>query len=544
MIAFKVWRGQVRLLRNSSLLFIVAFTLVCCFPLRAQGNALQVKIDTGTLEGISFGTLPHSAAFLGISYAAQPVGNLRWKPPQPPPGWSGVRKAFTYGPACPQNPSPWLPEMLGRRKMMTDEGCLYLNVWTTNLSQEAKAPVMVWVHGGGNVEGSGEWPPLGETLAKKGVVVVSINYRLGALGFLALPALSAESPHHVSGNYGQLDQVEALKWVQRNISRFGGDPNDVTIFGASSGALDICDLMASPLAVGLFQKVILQSGVCVDSVFPPLHRAEANGALLANDVGVQDNSRALEKLRALPAERVLEAAARDPHLDLEPVVDGWFFRDQPAVTFARGKQIRVPVIVGSNEDEVSIFASPIVGGKSYRPKTVTEYRQWLRHKFNVYADEVFADYPVHTDNDVAKVFRKMDTDFDFGFGARLLALDTARIGEPAFLYHFTYVGTGKFAALGAFHSEESMFLSKKYWTSWIARPYDKKLSDAIIGYWVQFAKTGNPNGPGLPTWPVYSPTTDLCQELGQRIGPKSVPRSERFEVFQRILTSRLQKTQE
>ena len=544
MIAFKVWRGQVRLLRNSSLFFIVAFTLVCCFPLRAQGNALQVKIDTGTLEGISFGTLPHSAAFLGISYAAQPVGNLRWKPPQPPPGWSGVRKAFTYGPACPQNPSPWLPEMLGRRKMMTDEGCLYLNVWTTNLSQEAKAPVMVWVHGGGNVEGSGEWPPLGETLANKGVVVVSINYRLGALGFLALPALSAESPHHVSGNYGQLDQVEALKWVQRNISRFGGDPNDVTIFGASSGALDICDLMASPLAVGLFQKVILQSGVCVDSVFPPLHRAEANGALLANDVGVQDNSRALEKLRALPAERVLEAAARDPHLDLEPVVDGWFFRDQPAVTFARGKQIRVPVIVGSNEDEVSIFASPIVGGKSYRPKTVTEYRQWLRHKFNVYADEVFADYPVHTDNDVAKVFRKMDTDFDFGFGARLLALDTARIGEPAFLYHFTYVGAGKFAALGAFHSEESMFLSKKYWTSWIARPYDKKLSDAIIGYWVQFAKTGNPNGPGLPTWPVYSPTTDLCQELGQRIGTKSVPRSERFEVFQRILTSRLQKTQE
>ena len=214
------------------------------------------------------------------------------------------------------------------------------------------------------------------------------------------------------------------------------------------------------------------------------------------------------------------------------------------MTFATGKQIRVPVIVGSNEDEVSIFASPIVGGKSYRPKTVTEYRQWLRHKFNVYADEVFADYPVHTDNDVAKVFRKMDTDFDFGFGARLLALDTARIGEPAFLYHFTYVGTGKFAALGAFHSEESMFLSKKYWTSWIARPYDKKLSDAIIGYWVQFAKTGNPNGPGLPTWPVYSPTTDLCQELGQRIGTKSVPRSERFEVFQRILTSRLQKTQE
>ncbi len=548
MIAFPVWRGQVRLLRNSSsFFFFVAFTLVCCFPLRAQGNALQVKIDTGTLEGTSFGTFPHSAAFLGIPYAAQPVGNLRWKPPQPPqppPGWSGVRKAIAYGPACPQNPSPWLPEMLGRKKMVTDEGCLYLNVWTTNLSQEAKAPVMVWVHGGGNVEGSGEWPPLGETLAKKGVVVVSINYRLGALGFLALPALSAESPHHVSGNYGQLDQVEALKWVQRNISRFGGDPNDVTIFGASSGALDICDLMASPLAVGLFQKVILQSGVCVDSVFPLLHQAEANGALLANDVGVQDNSHALEKLRALPAERVLEAAARDPHLDLEPVVDGWFFRGQPAVTFATGKQIRVPVIVGSNEDEVSIFASPIVGGKSYRPKTVTEYRQWLRQKFIVYADEVFADYPAHTDKDVAKVFRKIDTDFDFGFGARLLALDMARIGEPAFLYHFTYVGAGKFAALGAFHSEESMFLSKKYWTSWIARPYDKKLSDAIIGYWVQFAKTGNPNAPGLPTWPVYSPRTDLCQELGQRIGPESVPRSERFEVFQRILTSRLQKTQE
>ncbi len=433
--------------------------------------------------------------------------------------------------------------MLGRKKLAIDEACLYLNVWTTHLSGADKVPVMVWIHGGGNVEGSGEMPPLGPALARKGVVVVSINYRLGALGFLAYPALSAESPHRVSGNYGLMDQVAALQWVRRNIRRFGGDPRQITVFGASSGSLDICNLMAAPQAAGLFQRAILQSGVCVDSVFPDLRQAEANGVLLAKDFGVKTNSRALAKLRAIPADRILQVVAADPQADVEPVVDGWFFREQPAVTFLNGRQAQIPIVVGSNQDEISIFASPLVGGKPSGPKTVEQYRQWVRHRFNSYADEVLAVYPVDAESDVASAFRQMDTDFDFGFGARLLAQEMVRVHQPAYLYRFTYVGAGEFASLGAFHSEESMFLSRRYWTTWIARPYDNTLSKAIIGYWVRFAKTGNPNGPGLPPWPVYNSETDICQELGRRIGPEPVPRAVRFEVFQRDLSSRLQRSQ-
>ena len=187
----------------------------------------RVTTDSGMLGGTHFGADPAEAAFLGIPYAAAPIGNLRWRPPQPAIAWKGVREAKAFGPACPQLPSGWLPEMLGRKQMVTDEACLYLNVWTTNLPASAKtsthtssphkAPVMVWIHGGGNVEGSQEWPPLGPTLARRGVVVVSINYRLGVFGFLSLPGLTAESAQHASGNYGLLDQIEALKWVRRNI---------------------------------------------------------------------------------------------------------------------------------------------------------------------------------------------------------------------------------------------------------------------------------------------------------------------------------------
>ncbi|MGH9615411.1 MAG: carboxylesterase/lipase family protein [Acidobacteriaceae bacterium] len=518
--------------------FAVAFVF---YPasIRAQANAPRARIDSGKIEGAWLASAPRVAAFLGIPYAAQPVGNLRWKAPQLPPPWPGIRKTTKYGPACPQAPSPWLPEMLGIQKMATDEACLYLNVWTPNLHGSSRLPVMVWVHGGGNVEGAANWPPLGATLARKGVVVVSLNYRLGVFGFFAYPALSAESSHRVSGNYGHLDQVAALQWVRRNISRFGGDPQRITIFGASSGALDICNLMASPIAGGLFQRAILQSGVCVDSVYPSLHQAEANGELLATDLGIHKGPNSLAELRALPADRLLQTAATDQRVDLEPVVDGWFFPEQPATIFADGREMKIPVIVGSNSDEVSIFASPLVGGKSYRPKTVAEYRQWLRREFGTFADEVFAEYPAYSDKDVSHAFRIMDTDFDFGFGARLFAIEMARVHQPTFLYRFTYVGAGEFASLGAFHSEESMFLSRKYWKSWVRRPYDETLSNAIIGYWVRFAKTGNPNLAGLPRWSVYDPRTDVCQELGQKIGPEPVPRAKRFGVFQQFLTSRL-----
>ena len=204
----------------------------------AQGKrAPHVRLDKGVLSGTRFGS--GGAAFLGIPYAAPPVGRLRWVAPQVPAAWAGERDSTYYRPACPQLPSAWLPEMLGRKEMQTSEDCLYLNVWTPRLRADANLPVMVWIHGGGNVEGSQEWPPLGPALASHGVVVVTINYRLGVLGYLAHPELSAESPDHVSGNYGLLDQMAVLRWVKQNIRGFGGDPERVTVFGASSGSLDV-----------------------------------------------------------------------------------------------------------------------------------------------------------------------------------------------------------------------------------------------------------------------------------------------------------------
>jgi para-nitrobenzyl esterase len=502
---------------------------------------LEVATETGIVRGVAVPELPQGAAFLGIPYAAQPVGPLRWHAPEAAPAWKGVRDAAEFGPACPQAPSPWLPEMLGIAKMRTDEACLYVNVWTPNLHAQQKLPVLVWVHGGGNVEGSGEWPPLGPALAQQGIVVVSLNYRLGVFGFYADPALDRESPHHVSGNYGHLDQIAALMWVRRNIARFGGDPAKVTIAGESSGALDICNLMASPLAAGLFRGAVMESGVCVDSLFPDLREVETSDAALAKDGGVAAGSGSLAALRALPAERILDAAADDGALDFEPAIDGWVLPRQPALTFARGQQAKVAVLVGSNESEVSIFASPLVGGHSNRPTTVAAYRAWLEKKFPLLADRVFAVYPAQMDAEVPVAFRTMFTDYDFAFGAWLLARDAAPTGKDAYLYRFTYVGRGPFAALGAFHSEELMFLSRHYWTSWIPQPDDAALSKAIIGYWTRFVKTGNPNGSGLNEWPPFR-QGGQAQELGHRIAPEAIPRQEGFELFQQYLDSRLKKT--
>jgi para-nitrobenzyl esterase len=521
----------------------IAF-LVLSVP--AQGRRPEAKIESGVVRGASVAQLPNGAEFLGIPYAAQPVGALRWRAPQPAPHWKGVREATEWGPACPQRPSTWLPEMLGVREMRTNEACLYVNVWTPELHPAKPLPVLVWVHGGGNVEGSGEWPPnLGPTLAQTGIVVVSLNYRLGAFGFFAYPVLDGESGKAVSGNYGNLDQIAALEWVRRNIAAFGGDPQRVTVGGQSSGSEDVCILMASPLARGLFEGVILESGTCVDSVYPKLKDEEASDGRLLPDLGVAAGADALAKLRAMPAERILETAAKDGNLDLGPTIDGWMLPQEPGITFARGQQAPVAVLVGTNEDEVSIFASPIVGGTADRPRTVSEDRAWLEREFgSQFAGQVFAAYPARKDSEVPGVFVTMFSDYDFAFSAWLVARDTAQTGKKAFLYRFTYVGAGPFAPLGAFHSEELMFLSRHYWTTWVPKPGDATLSHTLVGYWSDFVKTGNPNGAGLPKWPVFLSSKNDCQELGPRVGSERVPRVEKMEIFYQYLRTRLKELPE
>jgi para-nitrobenzyl esterase len=234
-------------------------------------------------------------------------------------------------------------------------------------------------------------------------------------------------------------------------------------------------------------------------------------------------------------------AADEKDVDFNPVVDGWVLHQQPALTFSQGGQARVPVIVGSNTDEVSIFASPLVGGSSYRPKSFDEYRQWLSREFDSSANAVFAAYPARTDAQVPTAFRAMDTDYQFGFGASLLAQEVAAAGQYAYLYAFTHVGAGQFAALGAFHGEESMFLSKKYWTNWVRSPGDAQLSNAIVDYWVQFAKAGKPLAPGLPPWPAYRPGEPMAQELGSHIGQTPIPHGATMSVFEEILEGQLRR---
>jgi para-nitrobenzyl esterase len=442
--------------------------------------------------------------------------------------------------------------LAGRERLETSEDCLYLNVWTTDLPTAMKEPVMVWIHGGGNVEGSSQIPPLAPALARRGVVVVSVEYRLGIFGFMAHPALTAESPHHSSGNYGLLDQIAALDWVRHNIAAFGGDPNSVTIFGESSGAEDVCHLLASPLAAGLFHNAILESSVCVDSVYPTLTKpldhygnhepGEALGIRLSSALGIANDANALTSLRALAPDKLLEAAHNLTSARFDVVVDGRVVQDQPVMSFKMRRQARVPVLVGSNANETAVFGKPSpLAATDSRPKNIAEYRHWLANEFHEFAGAVWKAYPATSDAEVESVFLRMETDYDYGFGSYVLAKAMSDEGRPAYLYYFTYVGRGPFAPLGAFHSEELMFIGDSYWKSWVPNSDDKKLSEIMGDYWVQFARSGNPNRRGLPEWPLYEEGSGRCMELGREVKSRLIPHKNGYAVFERILRSRLAK---
>jgi para-nitrobenzyl esterase len=472
-----------------------------------------VRLEAGILQGTHFGSQQNEVAFLGVPYAAPPVGDLRWKPPQPLRPWSGRRKATDFGAVCPQLPAGWLPYIGG------NEDCLYLNVWTTHFSASAKLPVMVYFHGGSNTAGYSQMTPLGPALSRLGVVVVNANYRLGPLGFFAHPALSAESAHHSSGNYGLLDQLQALKWVHENVIRFGGDPSRVTVMGQSAGAVDICLLMSSPMAAGLFQRAILESGDCQgvfnkDIRMPVPYNSisgsgEQAGKRLANDLGVTDGPDALQKLRRIAADDILKAWSRDRQVHFDAIVDGWLIPEQPAKIFAEGREIHVSVLVGSNTNEATVFGH---GG----PKTVAEYKAYLRADSGKYAEQEFEIESAAADADVPARYLQLQAD-SFAYGAYSLAQATTRVGQKGYLYEFSYAETGKRASLGAYHGEELTFLSDSFPSDWERGRDDEKLGHAIRTYWTQFAKTGDPNAPGLPHWPAYDAREDRHLDLGRTI---------------------------
>ena len=478
----------------------------------------DVMTTSGCVRGEHAGKL---AVFRGIPYAAPPVGALRWKLPQPPAHWTGVRDARAFGKACPQQ------ESAISGKLDTDEDCLTLNVWTPGRS--GKRPVMVWIHGGGLSQGASSLPYYeGEHLAERGdVVVVSINYRLGPFGFLAHPALTAEdTAQHVSGNYGLADQIAALWWVKSSIAAFGGDPANVTIFGESAGGESVCALMASPLAKGLFARAIIESAQCVDYGKPlrALHvakgkaeSAEAQGLRIASALGCTGDG-ALACLRGKSTAEILGAApaavgflGRGEHWGF--TVDGWALPDAPAHLLAEGKLADVPAIVGTNADEATLFTAklPIA-----RP---IGFFAALRRIFPGHEREVAAQYPLGSYGSPKQAFDALVTDVVFTCPARRAARALRGHQPHVYRYLFTHVTEqNRDKGAGATHGAEIPFV---FGTRTDPPISEDALAAAMMGYWTRFARTGDPDGGGAPAWPAYDPATDSYLELDTTISARS-----------------------
>jgi para-nitrobenzyl esterase len=464
----------------------------------------------GATAGASIGAKAAShqiLTFKGIPYAAPPIGALRWRPPQPPLPWSGVRDATHFGADCMQTP------YVISTGQKTSEDCLTVSVWTAAHYRNARRPVMVFIYGGAFIGGSAAYPLYdGAKLAAEGVVVVGFNYRVGIFGFLAHPQLSAESSHNTSGNYGLLDQIAALKWVKANIAAFGGDPTRVTVFGESAGAASIALLMTSPLAKGLFEQAILQSAVVLP--WPGLAAAEQSGAA----VGAK-----IDALRQLSAEQLLahngDFFPRATHSVMamafpSPIVDGYVLPVQPRKAFESGTINAVPTIVGVNADEGRMFTD------EGNPVPVAGYQRWAREKFGPRAPDILRLNPATTDAAAASATSAIIGDVTFVESARLIARGISQHQPRTFAYLFTRQAGG--GSLPATHSEELPFVfGSLEQPSFVKHPppvpADLQLSSAMLHAWTRFAANGDPNGPGLTQWPPYERATDPYLEIGTQI---------------------------
>lgn len=463
-----------------------------------------VVTDRGAVQGERAGA---TYAFKGIPYAAPPVGALRWAPPVEAPCWPDLRSAAAFGAVCPQ---------LDGEAVIGDEDCLTLNVWTpVDSTVSGPLPVMVFIHGGGNARGSSAQPIYdGRRLAEAGVVLVTFNYRLGPLGFLPHPSLLAE---HQTGNFGILDQIAALRWVQRNIAAFGGDPARVTIFGESAGAVDTCVLIASPLAAGLFHRAIMESGACLGPV--AMRRAEDTGRRFvaaspcADATDIPACLRGLDTaqvLRTLPASVSVVSAGDNQY---GPAVDGLVLPAAPIEIIHAGRHTRVPLIVGVNAEET--------GQAVGRVESVAQYRAAIVALFGpALAERIVAEYPVEAYGSPRAALVAVTSDVRFVCTARQAARVVAGNQlEPVYRYLFTQRLQGQAAVLGAFHGLELVFVFGTLGVQGGFTPSaeERALSEAIIGYWTRFAATGDPNGAGAPEWPRFERASDTHLVLGTPI---------------------------
>jgi para-nitrobenzyl esterase len=493
------------------ILVLAVFATMSLFSCKSE-NLKSVKVEGGKIEG----TIENGIhVFRGIPFAAPPVGDLRWKAPQPVKVWDGIRRADTFGPSCPQ-----MAMIPGTNQLELSEDCLYLNVWTPAKAANEKLPVMVWIYGGGFAMGSASFPLYsGDELAKRGVILVTITYRVGALGFLAHPELTAESPDKVSGNYGLLDQIAALKWVQKNIEAFGGDPAKITIFGESAGAISVSMLCASPLAKGLFSGAISESGGSFGPVkgqrglngVQTLQAAEQDGLAFAQRMGAAS----IAELRQIAPEKWLS----DPSAQMGgfwPVADGLVITDDQYKLYEQGKYNDVNVLIGTNSDEGSMFARPA--------ESVEEYQKDIRERFGAFADRILEAYPAHTIEETytsaADIFR--ETAFAWPTYA-WANLQSATGKSNVYLYYFDQPQPPSpfFPAKlrGSAHASEMDYVFG-HLDAGRRTESDFKLSDIMIQYWTNFAKYGDPNGKDLPKWETYSaanPFVLLLKDVPQRI---------------------------
>ena len=527
------------------------------------GTAAQkppvVRVDTGQLQGVVDDGV---VAYKGIPFAAPPVGDLRWRPPQPAASWTGVRQAAEFGADCMQGrfgppprpsatPAPAMPASpTAPSGPAPSEGCLFLNVWTpANAAPGAKLPVMFWIYGGGFVGGSSAIPlTSGTQFAKHGVVLVAANYRVGRLGFFAFPALTRERPDELKGNYAYMDQIAALKWVQQNIAAFGGDPNNVTIFGFSAGGVSVHSLMASPLARGLFHKAIVESGGSRDSVLTarPLSKdgvdpnypvsAETIGLQFAHSIGIEGTDQAaLAKLRALSAEEVLhgapaQAGSSAPSYETTPILDGKLITETAETAYKGRRQPRVPIMLGSNSADTA--------GNRVRATT----KEQLFARFGQWSAQAKAAYDPDGSTDLATLVSRANDDFGQAEPARFAASAFATNGSPVYLYRFSYVQNGmrEMFRAGTPHGGEIAYVFGTLGTAVFGPPpppptrQDQAVSWMAQSYWVNFAKTGDPNGAGLPAWPRYDPRKDLIFDFHPdgSAGAVSDPWKARLDVTQ------------
>ncbi|MDR3512468.1 MAG: carboxylesterase family protein [Caulobacteraceae bacterium] len=499
----------------------VALALSLGVGLAARAGPL-VQLDAGRIEGAEEGG---AAVFRGVPFAAPPVGPLRWRPPQPTAGWSGTREAVAYGPDCLQPPMSAIPGPGFTNPQSED--CLYLNVWAPKARPAAPMPVMVWIYGGAFIMGSGSYPDYdGAHFAEQGVVLVTINYRVGLFGFFAHPALTREAAGAPVGDYGFMDQVAALKWVQRNIAAFGGDPSNVTIFGESAGGFAVNAMLASPAARGLFAKAISESGggrsISGGLGWPTLQTAEARGKAWAASAGVSADDPAA--LRAIPADVVLKASS-GPALP-GPMVDGQIVPEPIETALRDGHHAVVPYLVGANSYEESLL--------QWLPRALAEHERGLGGR----RDEAMRLYGEDGKVDPDTAARRLWGDDFMVAPARFLARGMSASGAPTYLYHYAYAPKAMRGKVpGAPHSAEInlVFANQDRVSMFGEGPDDAAMADLMHAYWIAFARTGDPNGQGRPVWPAYSASGDVLMDFTNE-GPVAVKGFEkaRLDLLDRI----------